>query len=77
MDHVILLYFSGSVNEQFELVDIRPHVLMFEKSPSFNDLVATVRTVMNAGCEVRLHGRYDMRGIRLIYVMLSLASEDE
>jgi hypothetical protein len=25
---------------------MRPHVLMFEKPPSFNDLVARARTVM-------------------------------
>jgi hypothetical protein len=77
MDRVILLYFSGSVNEQFELVGIRPHVLTFEKPPSFNYLVATVRTIMNIGCEVQLHGRYDIRGNRLIYVILPLAFEDE
>jgi hypothetical protein len=49
MNHVILLHFNGSVNEQFKLVDMRPHVLTFEKLPSFNDLVAKVRTVMNVG----------------------------
>jgi hypothetical protein len=60
MDRVILLHFGGSVNEQFVLVNIRPHVLMFEKSPSFNELVARVRKVMNIGYDVRLHRRYDM-----------------
>jgi hypothetical protein len=30
MDRVILLHFGGSVSEQFELVDMRPHVLTFE-----------------------------------------------
>jgi hypothetical protein len=29
MDRVILLYFGGSVTEQFELVDMRRQVLMF------------------------------------------------
>jgi hypothetical protein len=77
MDHVILLHFGGSVKEQFELVGMRPHVLMFEKPPSFHDLVARVRTVMNAGCDVRLHGRYDMGHNRPIYVMLPLGFEDE
>jgi hypothetical protein len=33
--------------------------------------------VMNVGCDVRLHGRYDMGGNRPIYVMLLLGSEDE
>jgi hypothetical protein len=66
MDHVILLHFGGSVNEQFELVGMRPHVLTFEKPPSFNDLVTRVRTVMNIGCDVRLHGRYNMGGNRPI-----------
>jgi hypothetical protein len=60
MDRVIILHFGGSVNEQFVLVNIRPHVLMFEKSPSFNELVARVRKVMNIGYDVRLHRRYDM-----------------
>jgi hypothetical protein len=27
---------------------------------------------MNVGCDVRLHGRYNMGGSRLIYVMLPL-----
>jgi hypothetical protein len=66
MDHVILLHFGGSVNEQFELVGMRPHVLTFEKPLSFNDLVTRVRTVMNIGCDVRLHGRYNMGGNRPI-----------
>jgi hypothetical protein len=62
MDRVILLQFSELVNEQFELVDMRPHVLTFENPPSFNELVARVRTVMNTGCDLRLHGRYDVGG---------------
>jgi hypothetical protein len=66
MDRVILLHFGGSVNKQFELVGMRLHVLMFEKPPSFNDLVARVRTVMNVGCDVRLHERYGMGGNKLI-----------
>jgi hypothetical protein len=77
MDHIILLYFGGSINEQFELVGMRLHVLTFENLPSFNDLVAKVRIVMNVGCDVRLHGRYDMRGNRPIYVMLPLVFKDE
>jgi hypothetical protein len=32
---------------------------------------------MNIGCDLRLHGRYDMGGNRPIYVMLPLGSEDE
>jgi hypothetical protein len=56
---------------------MRPHVLTFEKMSSFKDLVARVRTVMNVGCDARLHGRYDMGGNRLIYVMLLLGSKDE
>jgi hypothetical protein len=77
MDHVILLHFGGLVNKQFELVGLRPHILTFEKPSSFNELVARVRTVMNIGYELRLHGRYDMGGNRPIYVMLPLGSEDE
>jgi hypothetical protein len=77
MDRVILLHFGGLVNEQFKLVGMRPHVLTFEKPPSFNDLVARVRTVMNIGCDVRLHERYDMGGNRAIYVMLPLGTGDE
>jgi hypothetical protein len=77
MDCVILLYFGESVNEQFELVGMRPHVLTFENPSSFNNLVARVRTVMNVGCDVRLYERYDMEGNRPIYGMLSLGSEDE
>jgi hypothetical protein len=78
MDRVILLQFGGLVNEQFELVDMRPHVLTFENPPSFNELVARVRAVMNTGCDLRLHDRYDVGGgNRLIYMMLSLGSEDE
>jgi hypothetical protein len=63
MDRAILLYFGGSVSEQFELVGMRPHVLTFEKLHSFNELVARVRAVMNIGCELRLQGRYDMGAI--------------
>jgi hypothetical protein len=32
---------------------------------------------MNVGCDVCLHGRYDMGDNRLIYLMLPLRSEDE
>jgi hypothetical protein len=71
------LHFGWSVNEQFELVGMRSHVLMFEKSPSFNDLVTRVKAAMNIGCDVRLHRMYDMGGNRPIYVMLPLGSEDE
>jgi hypothetical protein len=77
MDRVILLYFSGSVTEQFELVGMRRQVLTFQNRPSFNDLVARVRAVMNVGCDLHLHWRYDMGDNRSIYVMLPLGSEDE
>jgi hypothetical protein len=77
MDRVILLHFGGSVTEQFELVGMRRQVLTFLGQPSFNDLVARVRAIMNVGCDVRLYGRYDMGDNRLIYVMLPLGSEDE
>jgi hypothetical protein len=77
MDCVILLHFGGSFSEQFELVGIRLHMLTFEKPPSFNELVARVRVVINVGCDLRLHRRYDMGGNRPIYVMLPLGSEDE
>jgi hypothetical protein len=60
MNCVILLYFGGSVTKQFELVGMRMHVFAFGKSPSFNELFAKVRAVMNVGSELRLHGRYDM-----------------
>jgi hypothetical protein len=62
MNRVILLYFDGAVNEQFELFGMRPHVLTFEKPSSFNDLSARVRAVMNVGCDVWLHMMYNMRG---------------
>jgi hypothetical protein len=77
MDRVILLQFSGSVNEQFELVGMRLHVLTFENPPSFNELVARIRAVMNTGCDLCLHSRYNMGGNRPIYMMLPLGSEDE
>jgi hypothetical protein len=77
MDRVILLYFSGSVTQQFELVGMILHVLTFKKLPSFNELVSRVKTIMNAGFDLRLHGRYDMGGNRPIYVMLPFRSEDE
>jgi hypothetical protein len=77
MDHVILLHFGGSVSEQFELVGMRPHVLTIEKPPSFNELVARVRVVMNVGYDLRLHERYDIGDNILIHVMLSLGSKDE
>jgi hypothetical protein len=60
MDRVILLYFSGSVSEQFKLVGMRPQILTFEKPPSFNKLVVRVRAIMNVGCDLRLYERYDM-----------------
>jgi hypothetical protein len=56
---------------------MRPHVLTFKKSLSFNDLVARVKAVMNAGCDMQLYGRYNMRSNRPIYVMLLLGSENE
>jgi hypothetical protein len=62
MDRVILLHYGGPVSDQFELVGMRPHVLTFEKPHSFNELVVRVRLVMNIGCYLRLHGRYDMGG---------------
>jgi hypothetical protein len=62
MDRIILLQLGGSVNEQFELVGMRPHILMFENLPSFNELVARVKAVVNTRCDLRLHGRYDMGG---------------
>jgi hypothetical protein len=62
MDRVIFLHFGGSVSEQFELVGMRPHVLTFAKLPSFNELLARVRAMMNVRCELRLHERYDMGG---------------
>jgi hypothetical protein len=77
MDRVILLHFSESVIKQFELVGMRCQVLTFQNRPSFNDLVARVRAVMNVGYDVRLHGSYNMGGNRPIYVMLPLWSEDE
>jgi hypothetical protein len=77
MDHVILLHFDGSVTKQFELVGMRCQVLTFQNRPSFNDLVARVRAVMNVGCDLHLHGRYDMGDNRPIHVMLSLGSKNE
>jgi hypothetical protein len=77
MNRIILLHFSGPVNEQFMLVGMKPHVLTFEKPPSFNDLVARVRAVMNVGCDVWLHERYAIGGNKPIYVMLPLGSKDE
>jgi hypothetical protein len=77
MDRDILLYFGGSVTDQFELVGMRRQVLTFQNRSSFNDLVAKVKTIMNVGCDVRLHKRYDTGGNRPIYVMLPLRSEDE
>jgi hypothetical protein len=77
MNCIILLHFSGLVIEQFELVGMRRQVLTFQNRPSFNDLVTRVRAVMNIGCDVHLHGRYDMGGNRPIYVLLPLRSEDE
>jgi hypothetical protein len=56
---------------------MRPHVLTFENPPPFNELVARVRVVINTGCDLCLHDRYDMGGNRLIYMMLPLGSEDE
>jgi hypothetical protein len=61
MDHVILLHFGGLVSEQFELDGMRPHVLTFEKPPSFNEFVSGASAVMNVECDLCLHGRYDMR----------------
>jgi hypothetical protein len=56
---------------------MRPHVLTFKKPTSFNELVVIVRTVMNVGCNVCLHGRYDMGANKPIYVMLPLGSKDK
>jgi hypothetical protein len=79
MDCVILLHFDWSVTQQFKLCCMRPHLLTFEKSSSFNELVVRVRAVMNVGYDLRLHERYDMegRGDIPIYVMLYLGHKDE
>jgi hypothetical protein len=77
MDHVILLNCGELVSDQFELVGMRPHVLTFEKTSQFNELVVRVRAVMNIGCDLRLHERYDMGGNRPIYVILTSGSKDE
>jgi hypothetical protein len=77
MDCVILLQFGGSLNEQFELVGMRPHMLTFKNPLSFNELVARVRAVMNTGCDMCLHGRYNMGDNKPIYMMLPLGFEDE
>jgi hypothetical protein len=53
MDRIILLHFGGSVIEQFELVGMRRQVLTFQNRPSFNDLVAKVKVVMNVRCDMR------------------------
>jgi hypothetical protein len=77
MNRASLLHFGGSVSEQFELIGMRSHMLTFEKPPSFNELVARVMTVINVGCDMRLHGRYDMGDNISIHAMLPLGSEDE
>jgi hypothetical protein len=56
---------------------MRRQVLMFQNRSSFNDLIDRVNAVMNIGCDVCLHERYNMGGNRPIYVMLPLGSEDE
>jgi hypothetical protein len=43
----------------------------------FNELVGRARLVLNVGCNLRLHERYDMGGNIPVYVMLPLGSEDE
>jgi hypothetical protein len=70
MDRAILLHFGRLVTEQFELIGMRRQVLTFQNQPSFNNLVARVRAVMNIGCDVHFHERYDMDGNSPIYVML-------
>jgi hypothetical protein len=70
MDCVILLHFGGLVSEQFELVGIRPHMLTVKKPPSFNELIARVRVVVNVECELRLHRRYDMVLCILLILLL-------
>jgi hypothetical protein len=77
MDCVLILYFGGLVSDQFEVVDMRPHMLTFKKPSSLNEMVARVRIVLNVGCDLRLHGRYNMGNNRLIYVMLPLGSKEE
>jgi hypothetical protein len=56
---------------------MRPHMLTFENLPAFNELVDRVKAAMNTGCDLHLHGRYDMWGNRPIYMMLPLGYEDE
>jgi hypothetical protein len=77
MDRVILLQFGGSVNEQFELVGMRPHVLTFENLSSFNELVARVRAVMNTDVICVCMAGTIWGGNRPIYMMLPLGSEDK
>jgi hypothetical protein len=44
--------------------------LTFENLPQFKELVCRARSVLNVGCELRLHGRYDMGENRPVDVML-------
>jgi hypothetical protein len=41
---------------------MRSHVLTFKKLPSFNEMAARVRAIMNVRCDLRLHKRYDIGG---------------
>jgi hypothetical protein len=52
-------------------------MLTFGKLPSFNELVARGRSVMNVRCDVHLHREVRYEGNRPIYMMLSLGFEDE
>jgi hypothetical protein len=45
IDRVILLQFVGLVNEQFELVCMRPHVLTFENPQSKNLSIDQLRSI--------------------------------
>jgi hypothetical protein len=49
MDCVIILYYGGSVNEQFELICMRRHFLTFEKLPQFKELVCRARSSVASG----------------------------
>jgi hypothetical protein len=52
-------------------------VLTFKNPHSFNEMAARVRAAMNVGCDLTLHGIYDMGENRLIYLMIPFGSIEE
>ena len=76
MDRLVRIFHGGSVNEHGEFENMLEDVQVFDRPPSFQDLVDRVVSKHGRGLgEISLRGRFDCGKARAHYVMLTLESE--